>query len=297
MLEQAIVAACDRCDTGIGAGNIEESMTAFVDALAVTRAALAPPEWRSAAALFAAHPVHDRFLHDPYTANAYRKERGYAGDADTLDFVYRYRLAPADTTPLGRRLFEITTDAPIACAVRARCRYLSDCIGARLAAQPETTIVSVACGHMRELEGLDWPAPGAQIYGLDHDPASLDRLARLRGRAVAARRASVRQILARAETVPRADLIYAAGLFDYLDDRTGTLLIRRLRTRLNAGGTLIVTNLTRRNEEIAYMEAIMNWWMVYRDEAELRRLVAGSESTLRTCTLMDGRISCLELSA
>jgi O-methyltransferase involved in polyketide biosynthesis len=297
MMDTAIAAVCRRCEAGMDAGEIEPSMTDFVATLACTRAALDPPDWRAAAAAFSAHPVHGLFLNDPYTANAYRKGRGYAGDADTLDFVYRYRHAPPDTTRLGRRLFQITTDVPIACAVRARSRYLGDRIQSLRAARPQAIIVSVACGHMRELEGLEWPAGGGAIYGLDHDPATIERLTGMHACGVAARRTSVRRILAHPEAVPQADMIYAAGLFDYLDDRTAALLIRRLRARLLPGGSLIVTNLTPRNGEIAYMEAIMDWWMVYRDEADLRGLVRGDQAAVRTCSVMDGRVACLELQA
>jgi extracellular factor (EF) 3-hydroxypalmitic acid methyl ester biosynthesis protein len=295
MMGDAITAVCRRCEEGMADGDIEPSMTDFVAALACTRTALDTPEWRTAAATFGAHAVHGLFLNDPYTANAYRKGRGYAGDADTLDFVYRYRDAPPETTPLGRRLFQITTDVPIACAVRARCRYLGDRIASLRKAKPDAIIVSVACGHMRELEGLEWTGGGA-IYGLDHDPATIERLSTLHAGTVTARRTSVRQVLAHAAAVPRADLIYAAGLFDYLDDRTAGLLIRRLRTRLLPHGSLIVTNLTQRNAEIAYMEAIMDWWMVYRDEAGLRALV-GDDPAARTCSVMDGRVACLEVPA
>jgi extracellular factor (EF) 3-hydroxypalmitic acid methyl ester biosynthesis protein len=297
MMDNAIAAVCRRCEEGMDAGEIEPSMTDFVATLACTRAALDAPEWRVAAATFSAHPVHGLFLNDPYTADAYRKGRGYAGDADTLDFVYRYRGAPPDTTPLGRRLFQITTDVPIACAVRARCRYLGDRIASLRAARPDAIIVSVACGHMRELEGLELPVGGGAIYGLDHDPATIERLTRMHAGAVIARRTSVRRILTHPETVPQADMIYAAGLFDYLDDRTAALLIRRLRARLLPGGLLVLTNLTQRNGEIAYMEAIMDWWMVYRDEADLRGLVRGDAAAVRTCSVMDGRVACLELQA
>jgi O-methyltransferase involved in polyketide biosynthesis len=236
-------------------------------------------------------------MNDPYTAAAFAKTRGYAGDADTLDFVYRHRCAPSQTTPLGRRLFQITTDVPIACAVRARTRYLADLVAETLAASPAATIVSIACGHMRELDGLELSAANrARVYGFDHDATTLVQLTRTYGAAVAARPASVRQLLSRPEIVPTADLIYAAGLFDYLEDRVASLLIRRLRSRLAPGGTLAVTNLTGQNAEIAYMESVMDWWMVYRDDEAVRRLAA-DEDEVRTRMLVDGRVSCLELQA
>jgi hypothetical protein len=45
------------------------------------------------------------------------------------------------------------------------------------------------------------------------------------------------------------------------------------------------------------MEAVMDWWMVYRDDADLRALSGGRASEMRTRMLVGGRVSCLELKA
>jgi len=297
-VEIPIDVVCDDCARGFAGGEIESAMADFVAALAEIRAAASHEHWQRIAAAIVAHPVHALMMNDPYTAAAFGKSRGYAGDASTLDFVYRHRCPPGDTTPLGRRLFQITTDAPIACAVRARTRYLADLVVEQLAISPDATIVSIACGHMRELDGLELAANEEfHVIGFDHDPITLEQLTRAYGARVAAKRASVRQLLSHPDIVPAADLIYAAGLFDYLDDRAASVLIRRLRSRLAPGGTLVVTNLTERNSEVAYMESVMDWWMVYRDDEALRTLSGADRSEMRTRTLVDGRVSCLELQA
>jgi len=297
-VEIPIDVVCDDCARGFAGGEIESAMADFVAALAEIRAAASHEHWQRIAAAIVAHPVHALMMNDPYTAAAFGKSRGYAGDASTLDFVYRHRCPPGDTTPLGRRLFQITTDAPIACAVRARTRYLADLVVEQLAISPDATIVSIACGHMRELDGLELAAnEGFHLFGFDHDPITVEQLTRAYGARVAAKRASVRHLLSHPDIVPAADLIYAAGLFDYLDDRAASLLIRRLRSRLAPGGTLVVTNLTERNSEVAYMESVMDWWMVYRDDEALRTLSGADRSEMRTRTLVDGRVSCLELQA
>ena len=289
--------ACTQCERRMTSGEVEPTMTAFVDILARARAAMASNVWRKTASIVAQQPLHAVLLHDPYTAGAYQKPRGYAGDAETLDFVYRYREPPSATSALGRRLFSITTDAPIACAVRARSRYLAGAIASRLEAKPDATIVSIAAGYMRELEWLDATSPAARFYGFDHDAATIGQLSKMHAGRVQAKQLGIRRILTRTDTLPAADLMYAAGLFEHLDDRTATLLIHRLRTRLRPGGALIVTNLTARNEEIGYMEAVMDWWMVYRDAAALRRLLPNGENGgVRTHTLVDGRVVCLEIS-
>jgi hypothetical protein len=279
-------------------GEVEPTMAEFVGALADARAAMSLPEWRRAVSTIVADPVHALVLQDPCTFAAFRKVRGYPGDADTLDFIYRRRSIPSHTTPLGRRLLQFTTELPVACAVRARTRYLADLIAERVADASEVTVVSIACGHMRELELLpSLDARNRNLIGIDHDPETLGLVTRTFGSLVTTRQASVRQLLAHPETVPRANLIYAAGLFDYLEDRAAALLIRRLRARLTPHGTLVVTNLTPLSAEIAYMESVMDWWMVYRDEEALRALAGGAGAgRVRMRTLIDGRVSCMELT-
>jgi hypothetical protein len=66
------------------------------------------------------------------------------------------------------------------------------------------------------------------------------------------------------------------------------------------GGSGIVANLTPANEEIAYMEAVMNWWMRYRNEAALCQLVglAGLDSDahrLRARSTCGGRVAWVEI--
>jgi SAM-dependent methyltransferase len=70
------------------------------------------------------------------------------------------------------------------------------------------------------------------------------------------------------------DLVYTAGLMDYLSDRLAARLIKTLAKLLNPGGRLIVTNFVPGIVERGYMEAIMDWTLKYRTPDELERLAA-----------------------
>ena len=288
---------CDRAEDLLVKGDVEPAMDLLISGLEAARTSLTPTNWWRAVDAVRTSPIHLRLLEDPYIAAAYRKADGYAGDARTLDFVYRLRQAPANTSALGCRLLGISTDVPIAAAVRARSRHIADLVTRRLVRRPTSTVVSIACGHMRELR---WIEPevlaGAHIVGMDQDETSL-ACAGDTHPCLTTIRNSVRRVLVDPSVVPEADIIYSAGLFDYLDGRTAILLVERLGSRLRTGGVLVVVNLTATNAEIAFMEAVMDWWMIYRDEEDLRRLVPENSSfDCRTYSLAGQRLACLELT-
>jgi hypothetical protein len=85
-------------------------------------------------------------------------------------------------------------------------------------------------------------------------------------------------------------------LYDYLDERLATALTARLVAGLRPDGELLITNLTPANPEIAFMEVVMDWWMVYRDEHALGALVqavAAEQAGLsyQTCSFDSGRVA------
>ncbi len=69
-----------------------------------------------------------------------------------------------------------------------------------------------------------------------------------------------------------AHLIYSAGLYDYLSDRIAAKLTSVLFEALHAGGSLLLANFTPVSYGRGYMEAFMDWDLVYRDEQKLREL-------------------------
>jgi hypothetical protein len=211
---------------------------------------------------------------DPYTAQARAKPRGYAGDAHTLDFVYGYREADAGTSAEGQRLFAVTTGVPIARAVRARCAHVAAVLEDTVRHAPNAVVLSIACGHMRELHAVPPALLGrATLLGLDQDTRSLAVLSALHpGQPLTPISGAIRGVLIGRVALPQADLIYASGLYDYLDRQVAVALTSALARSLRPGGTLLIPNITPANAEIAYMEAVMDWWMVYRDPAEMTSL-------------------------
>jgi extracellular factor (EF) 3-hydroxypalmitic acid methyl ester biosynthesis protein len=68
------------------------------------------------------------------------------------------------------------------------------------------------------------------------------------------------------------DLVWSAGLFDYLNDRLATALMSKMWSLTADGGQMIVGNFHPSNPTRNYMEWCMDWILIHRTEDELRDL-------------------------
>ena len=68
------------------------------------------------------------------------------------------------------------------------------------------------------------------------------------------------------------DMVYCAGLFDYLSDRICRRLISIFYEALAPGGLLLVTNVDAGNPIRRIMEYLLEWHLVYRSQDQLAEL-------------------------
>jgi extracellular factor (EF) 3-hydroxypalmitic acid methyl ester biosynthesis protein len=71
------------------------------------------------------------------------------------------------------------------------------------------------------------------------------------------------------------DLIYSAGLFDYLKDRTARAAGARLVAALAPGGHALIGNFGTANPTRPLMELILDWPLQHRSASDLRQLFGG----------------------
>jgi extracellular factor (EF) 3-hydroxypalmitic acid methyl ester biosynthesis protein len=69
--------------------------------------------------------------------------------------------------------------------------------------------------------------------------------------------------------VVRADFVYCAGLFDYLSDKVCRQLLQLFYTWANPGGFVVATNVHPRNDVRYFLEHLLEWNLVYRDERQM----------------------------
>jgi hypothetical protein len=74
------------------------------------------------------------------------------------------------------------------------------------------------------------------------------------------------------ETLWDLDLIYSAGLYDYLPQPVAGALTKLLYGLLRPGGRLLLGNLDESAESTWFMDYVLDWRLLYRDEETLLAL-------------------------
>lgn len=222
------------------------------------------------------HPIMELLLQDPLAAHSYQKPRGYPGDAELLDLVYLESEGLEKHTvasELGKNIFEYTSKVKACGAVRARKELLAREIKAVLSRVPKSRILSVASGHLRELGLVNMEGDAfAQFVAFDQDTKSLQRVSKEWAHL------GVRPVLGHIKDLgnngfEKFDLIYAAGLYDYLSTPVAKKLTTLLFHLLDPGGVLLLANFLPDIWESGYMEAVMDWWLLQRSKAEIESLI------------------------
>jgi hypothetical protein len=268
------------------ASALRDAVDPYLDLLRREIGFAAPASWRAASRYF-----HDRFgaLIDlsPVAARCFHKPLGYAGDFEMMNMFYRNESL--GDTLFGRSLSRVFLDSDAGQAVRHRVRYLAGKIkaaAARVGPHRPVRILSVAAGPAMELQQILRADPAlvqagrAEIALLDQDASAL-RHARGQIGARAAQ-ASVEVTLRCLNTSIRTviaeglngsyDLIYSAGLFDYLKDRTARAAGARLVEALAPGGHAVIGNFGTANPTRPLMELILDWPLHHRSASDLHQL-------------------------
>lgn len=260
-------------------GDIAGGMVELGDRLYDTYASTSSREWeRLVANEYRHHPLWEVLMEDPHTARSFIKPRGYSGDAVLLDMVYYpERMDLTSVSGIGRDLFHFNTRTNIAKALRQRMGTVARHIDETVSRNPSARVLSVACGHCREVEHSEALKTGSveTFVGLDQDRESLDVAEREYGSlGFVPAHTTVADIIRGNVDLGQFDLIYSAGLYDYLGRRTAQRLTAELYKMLNPGGRLLLINISPDYPEIGYFESFMNWSMIGRGKSELLELTA-----------------------
>lgn len=231
----------------------------------------------------APHALMNAIRQCPMTARCADKPRGYAGDAVMIDYIYGTGgLGAMPDSALAKSVFAYTSASPPSRAVRYRRHRLADmidnCATEHLHANKRRLrILSVAAGHGRELELSAAFRSGliGEFVALDQDAESLLELTRAyygMPVKITPMTMGIKSLLGDSHGLGHFDLIYSAGLYDYLDNRLATRLTAKLFDLLSPGGRLMYANFAADIFGIGFMEAAMDWWLIYRNAAETRAL-------------------------
>jgi SAM-dependent methyltransferase len=258
---------------------VDEGMLNLMRGLFGLRRGARPEEWREfAQGVWQEHPLRQLAHQDPFTRRAYEKPRGYAGDAELLDYIYGLQMMPRDTTCLGAAIFSFMFQDPAPRAVRARRDLLAAYIDAIATRIDKPRILAVACGHLREAQKSVAVREGriGQFIALDQDQASLAVIkCEQETNGVEAIHGSVKSILKGETVFEDLDFVYSTGLYDYLPQPVAIDLSAKLFGMLKPGGKLLVANFLHDVPNVGYMESFMGWPLIYRSDEELAGVTQG----------------------
>ncbi len=264
------------------AGQVFEAMGLLNRSLRLSRSAMSRPEWISfIEEHLSSHPIRSLLRQSPFSWRASAKPRGYAGDAVMIDLIYNGVSSHDAYRTLDEAIcnYELSTQSCV--AVRDRRNYASKRVS-EYGRRNGSRILSVACGHLREItiSALTSFSTDCQIVAIDQDADSLAKVtAELPDVRVCPHNSSVADLLSGKADFGTFDFIYTLGLYDYLEQRVARLLTKRLTTMLSPGGELLIANFVPELLDVGYMEAIMDWWLVYRDETLILDLLSGIDPT------------------
>ena len=248
-------------------------------------------------------PVHGSYvkrqLHPvvscaPFFYRSWRKPLGYAGDYEMVNMMLRDPMEGGSMFAKLLNVFFLNT-APVV-AHRNRIIFLVDQLrdeARRHSIKGKVArVFNLGCGPARELQRFiaeeeicnytEFTLLDFNDETLEYTGRLLEDLKRANGRSTRIKtvRRSVHQILKESarpgDDSPLRpgsyDIVYCAGLFDYLSERICKRLMNIFYDLLAPGGLLIATNVDDSNPSKHWMEYVVDWHLVYRDKAAFERL-------------------------
>jgi extracellular factor (EF) 3-hydroxypalmitic acid methyl ester biosynthesis protein len=244
--------------------------------------------------------LHPLLLCSPFAYRTFTKPLGYAGDYEVVEMMIR---PPQEGSTLFAKMINVwlLSQLPVL-AHRRRVAYLErtllqEAVRAKSTGR-QLRVFNLGCGPASEIQHfLAEQALSGQVQftlldfneeTLVHARQTLERLKKCHGRETTLQflKRSVQQILKEAgKTVQRGpdnqyDLVYCAGLFDYLSDAVCRRLVNILYDMTAPGGLLLATNVTcamNQSRPFRYsMEYILDWHLIYRDGPQMRSMAPDS---------------------
>lgn len=252
-------------------------------------AAAAEPASRLSCNLYAKRALHPLVLCSPFMHRTYTKPLGYAGD---YEMVRMMTLDPFQGGSLYAKILNaFFLNTPPVVAHRNRIDTLVKHLQAEtLRANQKgrrAKVFNLGCGPAAEIQRFMRDVNGSSLTDFtlldfnDETAAFAQRtLSHIRNQharktGLDVIKKSVVQLLKdRSKFKPGSyDLVYCAGLFDYLTDNVCTRLLEVFYELAAPGGLVLVSNVDACNPSRGWMECMVDWFLVYRDANKMREII------------------------
>ena len=246
------------------------------------------PESRAAHIAYMQHHIHPFVLSSPFIHRTFAKPLGYAGDYEMVSMMVR---DPHEGNTLFAKILNyIFLSTPPVQAHRDRLTYLTKMLRdetlriRNLRKNQPVRIFNLGCGPAKEIQ--DFLAQHeisdyAQFSLLDFNEETLASTGEVlenckrkhnRRTRVEMRKKSVQQILKDAPKMrsspEKYDIVYCAGLFDYLTDTVCARLLEVFYDLTAPGGLVVATNVADINPSQGWMDYMLEWHLIYRSTSE-----------------------------
>lgn len=220
----------------------------------------------------------------PLNKRIYEKPLGYPGDFIMMNYYYDDNYEGKSTYEM--LLHRYTLELPLARAHINRKRYFKEKMkGIFNKNKEEVRIASFGCGPAIEviefIKENKLPSKGVFTF-VDAEPKALEQIKDKLSELTTSNKFEVKYLplniiglIKKSENynaLKGQDFIYAAGLFDYFDNRVAKKMLNALYSLLANNGTLIIVNVCKDHKHKAYMEILGQWYLHLRDKKEMLTL-------------------------
>jgi len=225
----------------------------------------------------------------PFTYRALKKPLGHSGDYEMMNQIYRNQAE-------GQSLFEKVihkagVNESSSLSVRFRRKFLKQKIKDLLRTRDVVKIASIACGPAKEIVDLIPELTEEETTKITFVLVDQELEALLNAKREILSQCLLHQKSINIEFAPQDirgiiegslpealsqgnfDLIYSAGLFDYLLEAPAKLLSMNLLELIKQGGKLLIGNFHPDNPTKTISEFSVNWKLYHRSEEEMLKLI------------------------
>lgn len=219
-----------------------------------------------------AQDITSRHLDGTMQSRALGKKFGYSGDFEIIEAIYSMQIAQE---PHLRRwdLYFHSQAAPN--AVRNRKAYLHQLLNSHTARRSKAplNVLNVASGPARDVREWVLENPEREVFFdcVDAEIHAIEHAKKLCA-PFAQRVEFYHRNVLRFLPAKGYELVWSAGLFDYLTDRTFVYLLKALMAVTKRGGEVVVGNFSDYNPSRDYMELLGDWVLQHRTRDHLREL-------------------------
>lgn len=198
---------------------------------------------------------------------AFHKPHGYAGDYEIIDRIYTSWQSPIVYLRKWDEFFHLQK-APQ--AVRNRKEYLIELINSIAEKKNELQILNIGSGPGRDmLEYFQQNNKSDVTFECVETDLKAIAYANSLCKPYSKDINFIHRNIFRYKPNMKFDLIWSAGLFDYIDDLKFIHLLKMLYAYTKEGGLIVIGNFSTSNPSKDYMEVIGEWFLNHRSKQQL----------------------------